>query len=159
MLAAMATLAAQDGLTPAAAETILGRHSYLARREEQIQYATFARAGYCIGSGIVESANKHVVQARLKGAGMQWSLTNVNALLALRCAERSGRWLSTWRTLTPRLRRPLRRAPAPRERAASEAVTPSPPIVAASPHLPYFANGKPTKAHPYKRFPACHAKL
>ena len=35
---------------------------------------------------MVESANKVVVQARLKGAGMHWEPTHVNPMLALRTA-------------------------------------------------------------------------
>jgi len=92
-----------------------GPANYLARREAQIQYAAFARAGYCIGSGIVESANKHVVQARLRGAGMQWVPASVNAILALRCGERSRRWSLTWSTVARRLQHPQPSQP-PRRR-------------------------------------------
>ncbi len=44
--------------------------AYLEKREAQLQYPTFQAAGWPIGSGIVESANKLVVEARLKGARM-----------------------------------------------------------------------------------------
>ena len=40
---------------------------YLEKRREQIRYAQFQAAGYPIGSGAVESANKLVVEQRLKG--------------------------------------------------------------------------------------------
>jgi hypothetical protein len=40
------------------------------KRAAQIQYAVFAAQGYPRGSGSVESANKLVVEVRLKGAGM-----------------------------------------------------------------------------------------
>ena len=36
-----------------------------------MQYPTYQEAGWPIGSGSVESANKLVVEARLKGAGMR----------------------------------------------------------------------------------------
>ncbi len=42
---------------------------YLTPRLAQMQYACFRAQGLPIGSGIVESANKLVVEARLKGAG------------------------------------------------------------------------------------------
>src|SRR5690348_15242401 len=45
--------------------------SYLQKREAQMQYPTYQEAGWPIGSGSVESANKLVVEARLKGAGMR----------------------------------------------------------------------------------------
>jgi len=56
-----------------------------------MQYATFQQQGFPIGSGIVESANKTVVEVRLKGAGMHWDRRHVNPLLALRtvaCVDR-----------------------------------------------------------------------
>ena len=40
-------------------------------REGLMQYPQFRRQGWPIGSGMVESANKLVVEARLKGAGMR----------------------------------------------------------------------------------------
>jgi hypothetical protein len=43
--------------------------SYLLKREVHMQYPTYQQAGWPIGSGSVESANKVVVEARLKGAG------------------------------------------------------------------------------------------
>lgn len=160
VLAAMLALTEDSNLSPSAVETINGRHNYLARRADQIQYATFTRAGYCIGSGIVESANKHVVQARLKGAGMQWAPASVNAILALRCADKSDRWSSMWSDLTPRLRAQHRKMPAPARITVEAPPLPHPPVPAGPTHPPYFENGKPTKAHPYKRFPATgHAKL
>jgi len=65
--------------------------AYLAKRAAQMQYPTFQAAGWPIGSGCVESANKVVVQARLKGAGMHWECHNVNPMLVLRNAVRNGR--------------------------------------------------------------------
>ena len=44
---------------------------YLHKREAHMQYPTYQAAGWPIGSGSVESANKVVVEARLKGAGMR----------------------------------------------------------------------------------------
>jgi hypothetical protein len=70
--------------------------AYLQKREAQMQYPTFQAAGWPIGSGCVESANKVVVQARLKGAGMRWERTNVNPMLVLRNAVCNGCWDETW---------------------------------------------------------------
>ena len=44
---------------------------YLRERREMIRYARFRAQGYPIGSGSVESANKLVVQSRMKQAGMR----------------------------------------------------------------------------------------
>ena len=45
---------------------------YLRKREALMQYPQFRRDGWPIGSGMVESANKNVVEARLKGSGMRF---------------------------------------------------------------------------------------
>jgi hypothetical protein len=42
--------------------------NYLTKRLDQIQYATFQAQGFPIDSGGVESANKLVVEVRLKGS-------------------------------------------------------------------------------------------
>ena len=57
---------------------------YLQKREAHMQYPTYQEAGWPIGSGSVESANKLVVEVRLKGAGMRWDRQNVNPMLVLR---------------------------------------------------------------------------
>src|SRR5438132_9457225 len=71
--------------------------SYLQKREAHMQYPTYQQAGWPIGSGSVESANKVVVEARLKGAGMRWERQNVNPMLLLRNAVCNRQWNQTWR--------------------------------------------------------------
>jgi hypothetical protein len=61
-----------------------------------MQYPTYQETGWPIGSGMVESANKLVVEARLKGAGMHWQRAHVNPLLVLRNAVCNQRWQETW---------------------------------------------------------------
>jgi len=72
--------------------------SYLQKRETHMQYPTYQQAGWPIGSGSVESANKLVVEARLKGAGMRWGRQNVNPMLVLRNAVCNRQWDETWAT-------------------------------------------------------------
>ncbi len=65
--------------------------NYLTKWLNQIQYAAFQAQGFPIGSGSVESANKLVVEARLKDNGMHWARAHVNPLVALRtiaCSDR-----------------------------------------------------------------------
>ena len=78
------------------AKPITGNYAYLKKREKQIQYPTFQAQGWPIGSGIVESGNKLVVEARLKGAGMHWAEQHVNPMLALRNIICSDRWQEEW---------------------------------------------------------------
>jgi hypothetical protein len=70
--------------------------AYLEAREEQLQYPQLLAEGWPIGSGMVESANKLVVEDRLKGAGMHWAEANINPMLALRNAVCNDRWEECW---------------------------------------------------------------
>lgn len=77
---------------------------YLETRRSHIEYERFQAAGYPIGSGSVESGNKLVVEARLKGAGMHWAREHVNPLLALRDVLCSERWDEDWPQIARQLR-------------------------------------------------------
>ena len=77
-------------------EEISEKVAYLDKRQEQMQYPQYQAAGWPIGSGMAESGNKLVVQARLKGAGMHWDRRQVNAMLALRTTLASERWSQEW---------------------------------------------------------------
>ena len=68
----------------------------LRKREGLMQYPQFQHQGWPIGSGMVESANKLVVEARLKGAGMHWERSHVNPLLAWRHGVCHQRGQETW---------------------------------------------------------------
>jgi len=76
--------------------TIQEKLTYLQKREAHLQYPSYQAAGWPIGSGSVESANKVVVEARLKGAGMRWERQNVNRMLVLRNAVCNRHWNQTW---------------------------------------------------------------
>ena len=89
-------------------QTIADNLAYLEKRKEQIQYPQFQAHGWPIGSGIVESGNKLVVEARLKGSGMHWAATHVNPMLALRNIICSDRWKEEWPKIEARLRQQTR---------------------------------------------------
>lgn len=80
--------------------------NYLDKRSAHMhaERARFQAAGYPIGSGSVESGNKVVVEARLKGAGMHWARPHVNPLLALRNILCSDRWAEDWPQIATRVR-------------------------------------------------------
>ena len=78
--------------------------AYLRKREQMLQYPRFQQAGWPIGSGIVESANKLVVEARLKGSGMHWHPSQVNPMLALRNIVCNNRWDEAWSMIATELR-------------------------------------------------------
>lgn len=154
-IAVLATLSElADGLAQGntAREVVLQGLAYLAKRYEQIQYATFAQLGYPIGSGIVESANKLVVEARLKGAGMHWSAANVNPLLALRGVACSNRWDDLWPSIAAQQRHAARVRRSCRHRERLD--RPSTPRAPRPPRPLRVVDGRPTKDHPWHRYPA-----
>jgi hypothetical protein len=139
------TTAAPDPAAAAAARA--ATRAYLAARWAQIQYAAFRAAGYPIGSGAVESANKLVVEARLKGAGMHWARASVTPMVALRTVACADRWPEAWPQIAARRRARPPAAPPP----------PPPPALVAPPHrrrsaaipqLPPQRSGRP---HPWRR--------
>jgi len=87
---------------------ICGNLAYLEKRKEQIQYPRFQAQGWPIGSSIVESGNKLVVEARLKGSGMHWAEKCVNPMLAIRNIICSDRWKEEWPKIETRLRQQTR---------------------------------------------------
>ncbi len=97
----LATLAELTAAHPANAG-LAEQAGYLERRAAQMAYPAFAVAGWPVGSGLVESANKVVVEARLKGAGMGWGVAALNPLLALRNAVCNDRWREAWGVITQR---------------------------------------------------------
>lgn len=73
-------------------------HRYLSTNRQRMRYRTFRDAGYQIGSGAAESAIGHVVQQRMKRAGMRWGGPGADTMLALRSVYRSsGAWDTFWR--------------------------------------------------------------
>jgi hypothetical protein len=84
---------------PQVFETIKTSFHYLNEREPMMDYARFQAKGYPIGSGCVESANKLVVENRMKGAGMRWAGEHVDPMLALRNMSCSNRWNESWKQI------------------------------------------------------------
>ena len=81
-----------DGLPETARKTLKNLYEYLDTHEYHIQYEKFKELGLPIGSGMVESACKWLIQQRFKGVGMRWSETGFNHLLHLRLAWVNGRF-------------------------------------------------------------------
>jgi hypothetical protein len=74
-----------------ARELLRRERGYFQANAARMDYPAFQRQGLPIGSGAVESAADHLVQRRMKRAGMRWSDAGGDALLALRARLRSGR--------------------------------------------------------------------
>ena len=78
--------------------------AYLEKRAAHMEYPAFQAAGWPIGDGAVESGNKLVVEARLKGSGMHWARSHVNPMVALRNIVCSDRWDEAWPQIASTLR-------------------------------------------------------
>jgi hypothetical protein len=162
--------------------------AYLEKREAHMQYPAFRAAGWPIGDGAVESANKLVVEARLKGSGMHWARPHVNPMLALRNMVCSDRWDEAWPQIERTLRQQVqqRRAERRHQRRTARGSAPSQPTAPfastpATPPAPAAAtnassvpapkpNGPPAQTqpnqpwrppanHPWRRMPIGRARL
>jgi hypothetical protein len=69
---------------------------YFQQNQGRMQYGTYQQRGYFIGSGAIESAGKQLTAARIKGPGMRWHVTDLNALLTLRCLFLEHSWTTYW---------------------------------------------------------------
>ncbi len=81
-----------EGLPASAHRTLTNLYHYLDKHRDHIDYAKFKEMELPIGSGIVESACKWLIQQRFKGVGMRWSEDGFNHLLHLRLAWVNGRF-------------------------------------------------------------------
>ena len=52
----------------------------------------YKNKGYYVGSGMIESGNKVVVQKRMKQAGQRWSTDGAQNMVVLRAKYESGDW-------------------------------------------------------------------
>ena len=60
-----------------------------------MRYPQFRARGLSISSGVVEAGCKQF-GARLKRAGMRWTVAGANAIVALRCCILSDRFEDFW---------------------------------------------------------------
>ena len=70
---------------------------YFVTNISRMQYGTFRKAGYFIGSGVVEAGCKTVIGSRCKQSGMFWSEPGAENVLALRCIQHSRRLDEFWK--------------------------------------------------------------
>jgi hypothetical protein len=82
----------QQGLAGEKKRTLAKVVGYLERNRDHMQYDQYLRAGYPIGSGVIEGACRHVIKDRMERAGMLWTLDGASALLRLRVVHTNGHW-------------------------------------------------------------------
>jgi hypothetical protein len=71
-------------------------YRYLSNRTECLDYPRALTQGLPIGSGMIESGHRHVLQARLKKAGTAWLPDHADRIAHLRVLRSNQQWLSLW---------------------------------------------------------------
>ncbi len=101
VLADIKTASTLPNLPPSAAESLTKLYNYLKKHQDHIKYDKFKEMGLPIGSGLVESTCKWLIQQRFKGVGMRWSEDGFNHLLHLRLAWVNGRFDACFLVFSP----------------------------------------------------------
>ena len=91
LCAVVAALRIHVATTPEARKCI----HYVFGNRHRMRYPQFRARGLCVSSGVVEAGCKQI-GARLKRAGMRWTVAGANAIIALRCCILSGRFEDFW---------------------------------------------------------------
>jgi len=65
--------------------------TYLTNNKKRINYGKFIKEGLLIGSGAIESANRDVIQKRMKLSGQRWTVQGAKQMLNLRTCYKSGK--------------------------------------------------------------------
>jgi hypothetical protein len=79
------------------AQAVEAELAYFVNNVARMQYGTFRRQGFFIGSGVIEAGCKTVIGARCKQSGMFWGEPGAENILALRCIQASRRLHEFWR--------------------------------------------------------------
>ncbi len=79
-------------LNPKATYGQCNLYNYIKNNGYRMNYPDYRKKGYFIGSGMIESGNKSVLQKRMKLAGMRWNVEPAQYVLSLRMKAESDRW-------------------------------------------------------------------
>jgi hypothetical protein len=69
-------------------------YTYILNHKDNIDYPSYRDQGLFVGSGVIESGNKTVLQDRLKRSGMRWNVVTARYILSLKAKEQSKMWES-----------------------------------------------------------------
>lgn len=87
----------QECAGKAQAQAVQKELAYFVRNVARMQYGTFRRKGFFIGSGVIEAGCKTVIGSRCKQSGMFWGEPGAENVLALRCIHSSRRLGEFWK--------------------------------------------------------------
>jgi hypothetical protein len=69
---------------------------YLCNHRDQLDYKTARERDLPVGSGLIESAHRHVLQKRLKLSGAWWTASNLDHMAQLRTCRANNDWDDYW---------------------------------------------------------------
>ena len=90
-----------------ASESVESACRYFHNNASRMDYASYLKRGFCIGSGLAESSCKRLVTQRLKGSGMHWSEKGAQVICSLRCLLLGGEWTDFMNFWNRKLRTPI----------------------------------------------------
>jgi len=82
-----------------AAAPVCAAHRYMDNRRDQLDYPRALSRDLPLGSGLIESGHRHVLQHRLKIAGEAWLRANSEAITHARAVRANGGWPAYWTEL------------------------------------------------------------
>lgn len=82
--------------TPDPEAPVRNAHRYLTNRSNSLDYRSAIEQGLPIGSGLIESGHRHVLQARLKKAGTSWLPQSAHSMAQLRVIRSNHLWPTLW---------------------------------------------------------------
>jgi hypothetical protein len=82
--------------TAEAESPVRNGYRYLNNRLDCLDYPRALALGLPIGSGMIESGHRHVLQARLKKAGTAWLSKHADQIAHLRVLRANHQWASLW---------------------------------------------------------------
>lgn len=86
----------EPAATPEEQAPVRNGHRYLTNRTDCLDYPRALKLGLPIGSGMIESGHRHVLQARLKKAGAAWLIEHADQIANLRVLRANRQWQSLW---------------------------------------------------------------
>jgi len=86
----------KEGLKMSQKKELSDAITYFENHRDWMRYDEYLKAGYPIGSGVVESTCGHTVKNRMEGIGRRWSIKGAESTLLLRSIYTSKDWEAYW---------------------------------------------------------------
>jgi hypothetical protein len=96
---ALGSLTAVAGASPQACGAVAEALNYFAGHQGRLGYAVRLRRGQSIGSGLVESSIKQLVNLRMKRTGARWRVAGVGPFVEFIALADGAEWSEYWATL------------------------------------------------------------